>query len=405
MKKYFVFLIVFFSFFVLCPSLYALNNWTIMIYFVGDDADLIQAQINAINGLTKLGNRPNNYEIVILFKRPNQGALRLTFKDGKCPIEEKMGETNMGSPNTLWNFMKCVVTQHPAKQYALIIGSHGSGIYSWLGTGSATDKNPGAVDFNADKFVAYDNAVKDCLTVFEVQSVLESFKSKLNAGRALNLLFFDCCLPGSVEALYQLSQSAEVVVSSPERTIIGGTPYVTIMSQLAGNPSLTPEQFGEIIAKSYMAHSNADAGGVMGAFRPAKSDRLIGAIDLFSIELLKAWQSGNKIPLKNLMPYGSDGLYYDLGTILVALINGNLSGISNGSAIKQAAQDVLEEIKQVNIGVWASGRYTKNNVVGISIAWPKREHYVQFHQFYKTLAFSKATHWDEFLDSYFGLSQ
>lgn len=393
-----------------CTPVHALNNWTVMLYFVSDDTEsnaMTEAHITAINGLAQLGNRPNDYEMVVLFDRPKEGAWRFTFENGKCNVDSKMGQTNMGSPYTLWNFLKYSTEKHPAKQYALIIAGHGSGIFSWRGTGGVKDPNPGTVDFNPDKFVAYDDTDNDCLTVFEIQSVLEAFKSKLNAGKTLSLLSFDSCMPGSIEALYQLSHSTEVMVSSPETTLIGGVPYKEILSQLAANSTQAAEDFGKAIAKGYVQHANsmANRGEVSGVFRPALSEKIVGAVDILSIELLKAWQSGNKAAFKNLMTYGENKRYWDLGTVLKSIVAGNtdVSGLTNGSAIKQAAQDALDAIKNSNVTTWYSGKFADNKVAGLSIAWPEKKDYVTWHKFYKALALSKTTHWDEFLDAYFGI--
>ncbi|MBF0545985.1 MAG: hypothetical protein HQM08_16195 [Candidatus Riflebacteria bacterium] len=263
------------------------------------------------------------------------------------------------------------------------------------------------MDFNPDKFTCYDDTDNDCLTVFEVQAVLEAFKTKLNAGRPLNLLSIDSCMPGSIEAVYQFSQCAEVMESSPQTTLIGGVPYKDILTQVAANTTINAEQFGEIIAKGYVAHANsmANRGEVAGVFRPAMSQKFVATLDILSVELLKAWQTGNKTGFKNLITYGEDKRYWDLGIFLNSIVNGNtdLSALSNASAIKQAAQDALDELKKAHVTTWYSGTYADRKVSGLSIAWPIKDEYVQWQKFYKALAFAKGTHWDEFMEAFFGL--
>lgn len=410
MKKFvcifYIFMIIF------CPSAKALNKWTVMLYLVSDDFEsnaILESHLEALHSLSEVGSHPNEYEIVVLLDSLKTGASIFSFKSGKIIEGPKLGQTNMGAPQTLWNFVKSVVKDHPARQYALIIGGHGSGIFSWWGNGNVSDFHPGTVQFDPEKFVAYDDTDKDCLTVFEIQAVLETFRNKLNFGKPLNLLVFDSCMPGSIEAVVQFSRCVEIMVASPESTLVGGMPYGKVFGKLSSNVNLTSEQLGKIFATEYIAKtaSMTPHGEVVGIFRPIKSEKLVGKFNLLSIELLKAFNSENTTIFKNLIAYGEDSRYWDIGKALASIVNGetDLSVFSNGNAIKQTAIDVFDELKQTRIDVFYSGKFEVNKVSGLSIAWPKKEEYVAWRSFYKALAFSKETHWDEFLDSWHYLNQ
>ncbi|MBF0406988.1 MAG: hypothetical protein HQM10_06530 [Candidatus Riflebacteria bacterium] len=412
MKKVPIILLFAAMFCLSCPSAYALNDWTVAMYFVADDTEsdaMVKSHINAINELAALGNRPNEYEMVVLFDRPKEGAWRFSFEGGKVKVDSKLGRTNMGSPYTLWEFLKYVTQKHPAKHYALIIAGHGSGIFSWRGTGGVNDSMPGSVNFDPDRFVGYDDTDKDCLTVFEVQAVIEAFSQKLNAGKRLDLLSFDSCMPGSIEALCQLSRCSDVIVSSPETTWIGGVPYSKILRTLAANTKVTSEELGSLFAKSYVDKglNLSSRGDVSGVYRPARAEKLVAAFDLFSIELLNAYRTGNKTSFKNLIKYGDNDRYWDIGRILTSIVSGNtdLSTFSNASVIKQTASDVLDAVKESRVTVWYSGKYADNKVAGLSLAWPVKDEYSKWRPFYKALALSQMTHWDEFLDAFHGINR
>ncbi|MBF0548151.1 MAG: hypothetical protein HQM08_27190 [Candidatus Riflebacteria bacterium] len=392
------------------PGAFALNNWTILMYMCSDDTKhdyMVNSHVKTINGLAQLPYQPNDCSVVALFDHPRDGGFRYLFQDGKAVVDAKLGPINMGSPKTLWDFLKFGTTKYPAKNYALVIAGHGSGIFSWRGTGGVNDVQPGKVIFDPDHFVGYDDSASDCLTVMEVQAVLDAFKEKLNAGRPIGLVIFDACMPGSVEMLCQLSQSVEVVGGSPESVLIGGMPYPSVIKQLIATSAITPDQLGELFAKSYVSNTSMMGrdGELFSIYRPGQIAKLIGAFDVFTVELLNAWNSGKKIEVPNQFAYEpEDSRYWELSRLLLPFVQGDvdLKSFRNAGEIKQAAQDALDSIKLAKVKVYATGKFAENKVDGLSIAWPKKEEYLKWHAFYKALAFSKMTHWDDFLDAFYG---
>ncbi|HNV70024.1 MAG TPA: hypothetical protein PKO06_10015 [Candidatus Ozemobacteraceae bacterium] len=132
----------------------ALNEWTVMLYWVSDDSEstaLIKSHISSLKNIVAKASAPNAHDVVVLFDGPrgytavdgkdSDGGFRLEAQNGKWSIE-RLGEVNMGSPYTLWNFIRWAAEKHPAKHYALFIGGHGSGIFSWRGPGGSTISPP-----------------------------------------------------------------------------------------------------------------------------------------------------------------------------------------------------------------------------------------------------------------------
>ncbi|MFZ2957542.1 MAG: clostripain-related cysteine peptidase [Candidatus Ozemobacteraceae bacterium] len=398
----------------------ALNEWTVMLYLVSDDSKsqaMIDSHVETLNKLARNAGKSPQYEVVILIDAPPGFALtkKATKKadggfslepgqDGKWNIAAEHGEVNMGSPYTLWNFLKWTSEKHPAKKYALFIGGHGSGIFSWRGEGNVSSANPGAVSFNPDRFVGYDDTDDDCLTIFEVKAVLEAFKSRLTGGRALDTLVLDSCLPGAIEALYQFRDIIRIMVSSPSTTLIGGMPYVQLISKLAAKPSMTDEEFGAMVAESYVKNlsGDRDEGEVMGVYRPAETQALVGALDQLSLELINAVKAAGKFPIKNLTTYGGKKRYWDLGRLLRSFTEGgaDLSKVPQESRIKALAGEALEALKSSRVTTWYSGGYAESKVAGLSIAWPEKEEYSLWKKFYSVLDFAQTTHWDEFLNTW-----
>lgn len=408
-----------------CSSLVpaqALNEWTVMLYLVSDDSGsraMIDSHVEMLNKLSGIAGKAPQAEVVVLIdapagfklfskaqKNPDGGFRLEPGQNGKWNISAELGEVNMGSPYTLWSLLKWTVEKHPAKRYALFVGGHGSGIFSWRGDGNVNSANPGAVNFDPSRFVGYDDTDDDCLTIFEVKAVLEAFKTKLAGGRALDLLVLDSCLPGAIEALYQFRDLIKIMVSSPSTTLIGGMPYAHLINKLIATPSQNEEQFGVLVAESYVKNMNGqrDEGEVMGVYKPAETKALIGSIDQLSLALIRARQQA-KFPIKNLTTYGGKNRYWDLGRLLRSLAEGgtDLSGVANGNQIKVLAGEALEALKACRLTTWYSGGHAEQKVSGLSIAWPEKEEFAKWKPFYQALDFAQNTHWDEFLTAWLGV--
>lgn len=404
-----------------CPAA-ALNQWTVMLYLVSDDSEstsLVKSHIQSLNDMAAIAGNPGKFEVVVQIDAPKGfsifgdspagGAFRLDpGPNGKWRNVKDLGEVNMGSPYCLWEFLKWTAKEHPAKQYALFVAGHGSGIFSWRGDGNVNSDNPGLVRFDPDKFVGYDDTDDDCLTIFETEAVLQAFKDKLAGGRALDLLVLDSCLPGAIEALYQLREVVTLMVSSPSTTVIGGMPYPGIVSMLRKNPMIADEEFGEQIAKMYVQKVGRTWGGrdeVMGVYRPKESAALAGALNQLSVELSRAKKENPAFSIKDLTTYGGKKRYWDIGRLLKSIIDGktSLSGISQPSQITTLAQEAYDSLKASRVTAWYSGDFADKKVSGVSVAWPEKSEYVKWRNFYRALQFSQDTRWDEFLDTWLGV--
>lgn len=419
MRLFRLFLVVMTFLAALAPA-QALNEWTVMLYLVSDDSKdetMSQSHIALLNKLAPIAAKSPGYEVVVQIDPPPGVSLsaKSTQKAGgafllepgqsaKWNIAQELGEVNMGSPYSLWNFMKWTTQKHPAKRYALFVAGHGSGIFSWRGEGNVSSANPGFVDFNPDRFVGYDDTDNDCLTIFEVKAVLDAFKMKLTGGRPLDALVLDSCLPGAIEALFQFRDLIRIMVSSPSTTLIGGMPYGAIITKLAANPVMETEEFGGMVAENYVRNKDGarDEGEVMGVYKPAETKSLVSALDQLAIELISAKRDGGKLSFKNMTTYGGKNRYWDLGRFLRSISEGatDLSQIPQGSRIKVLAGEALEALKTSRITTWYSGGHAQQKVSGLSIAWPEKDEYAEWQKFYQALDFAQATHWDEFLNAW-----
>ncbi len=382
------------------PALQAMNEWTVIVYVSNDDHDPAIAEANARNfkNMARIGSG-KGYEVLIQVDggppkktahgsapdAPFSGTERFLVQRGELVGEGRLGEKNMGSPYTLWECLKWAAEKHPARRYCLVINSHGSGVFSWRGLGSTSSSRPGAVNFDPGRFVAYDDTDDDCLTVYEVEAVLKAFRKQLNQGRPLDILAFDACMPGSIEALFQFREVFSFLVGSPESVNMDAFNYHATLNALADNPRLSPETFAQAIAAGARTR-------LIGAWKTAGAQEIATALDRVSIALLEALESSpRKLTLPDLVTYGGDDRYWDLEKFARVLKNGqgNVAQAPNAQVLRELGAELLEALLRARTSTRGK----------LSVAWPKAAEYQEFLLCYKALALSQATHWDEVLDT------
>lgn len=107
-------------------------------------------------------------------------------------------------PERISEVMADMKTLAPANDYGLVLWSHAN---SWLGP--ATEDDPMYRSFGEDRGAH--------ITVQTLASTLSD--------EAFKFVYFDCCLMGNVETLYELRHLAPVMVASPTELHIDGMPY------------------------------------------------------------------------------------------------------------------------------------------------------------------------------------
>jgi len=187
-------------------------DWTVMVYLDGDNnLDLNYVDIfnqlesaannssaNVIVAWDRLGSNNSAYYKVKYDTNPNQLA---TYTEGVDKWAK--GELNMGSPNTLSDFVLWARAHYPARHYALLISNHGTGL-----NGTARDETNG----------------NDWMTLQELGNALSTATS--NGNNKLDVIFADSCLMAMIEDAYQIRSYANFYVGSENLLWITGNPSV-----------------------------------------------------------------------------------------------------------------------------------------------------------------------------------
>ncbi len=109
-------------------------------------------------------------------------------------------------------------TYAPASKYGLVLWSHASG---WMFNNNTAPESGRSWGIDRRKEMSIPNLAKAV------------------RGEGFDYIYFDCCLMGNIETLYELRGCADFIVASPTETPLDGMPYDQNIPMLASsNPDL-----------------------------------------------------------------------------------------------------------------------------------------------------------------------
>lgn len=126
------------------------------------------------------------------------------------------GEVNMGSKDTLVNFITWAKSRYAATNVILLMSDHGGG------PRSLEDSAKGGKSICED-----DTSGNSILYTKDVSTALAT--AGYSSSNKLNMLFTDACLLGSVESAYQIKDYADYYIASPQSIPGGGWDYEDLM--------------------------------------------------------------------------------------------------------------------------------------------------------------------------------
>jgi len=415
------------------------KNWTVMVYLAGDN-NLDDAGGIDLGEMKQVGCT-DKINIVAQFDRAGskEETTRYCLQKGTPLAKDallKLGETNMGDPKVLEDFVTWGATNYPAEHYLLVLWNHGAGwddanlyegdVFSGVAPPVSRKKHTvtrGTVATGAralpfaqtragisrtrralfsttvsaavkDRGIAFDDQAQDFLDNIELKRVMKRIKEGLK--RKIDILGMDACLMSMVEVAYQIRDVAEYTVGSEETEPGDGWPYDRILKALSAKPDMTPEDLSKTIVNQYLASYGAGDNVTQSAMRLPGLKPLAGAVDGLGRALKSALaDSGKRSAILTARaqvqeysrPYDD---YCDL-LDLCALMEKNLAD----EMIRTACDGVTKAAADVIVAAGYKGSAVDNSK-GISIYFPKRK----LSPLYKKLDFCKVSTWDGFLKAY-----
>ncbi|MHA2405585.1 MAG: clostripain-related cysteine peptidase [Candidatus Hermodarchaeia archaeon] len=192
-------------------------KWTVLVYLDGDN-NLEEYAFNDLNSMELIG--PNT-DVKIIVLVDFYDGYDAPFSGGKCyEIQQDSNlnsinslelaapipsEPNMGSANTLRDFINFSQAYAPAEHYLLIIWDHGAGAFG----------------------LCSDDTSSDRLTIAELNQALSD-----PTVQHLDIVAFDACLMGQLEVAYEIRSTTDYVVFSEQSVPLTGFPYEDILLNL-----------------------------------------------------------------------------------------------------------------------------------------------------------------------------
>ncbi|MEN6319071.1 MAG: clostripain-related cysteine peptidase [Syntrophaceae bacterium] len=416
------------------------KDWTIMVYMAGDN-NLDSAGVVDLKEMKKVGST-KEINVIVQFDREgkNMATNRYYIQKGGTVAKDKvasLGETNMGDPKVLEDFVNWGVKNYPAKHNLLVLWNHGAGwddanlyegdVFSGaappvsrknqvLASGRGVTRSLKPLPFTMaraalsrtkralfrtsvekaikSRAIAFDDQAKDFLDNIELKRVMTRIKKVLK--RPIDILGMDACLMSMTEVAYQMRAVANYSVGSEETEPGDGWPYDRILKILAAKPSMTPEDVSKLIVTQYIASYTPNDNVTQSAVRLANLKSLTSAVSslgkslsyaLAYPTLRDAIMTGRARVQEYSRPYDD---YCDLLN-LCDILESSLTD----SKIRTACDAVKESAKDAIVVSGYKGSAV-NKSHGLSIYFPKRK----LSPLYKTLDFTKASAWDEFLKAY-----
>ena len=363
------------------PGAYS-TAWTIMIYVDGDN-DLDPYAIQNINSMELVGST-DKVKIIVQYDSYGYAGARRYYitKDYDqvnitSPIIEDIGEVNMGTGETLVDFIQFCTKNYPAQKYSLILWNHGGGF-----------KKPSSLQ----KDICWDETSgDDALTIPEVEQSLKQ------AGVYFDLLAMDACLMGMLEVAYEVRNHTEIFVASEDNIPGKGFNYQHFLENLIASPNMGPDSLARVIIDSYISHYPFGTTLTLSAVNSLQLSSLTNEVNNLAKAIMQDNRTSKEV-YRNIITREticfSDVDFIDLGDFALKLI-GHPQIMS--SQVKSSAQQVLNQVSNAVLYNRSQGNnsyWTLNNTQGLSIYLPI---YTKYVEKYQNLQFANNTNWDDLI--------
>ena len=257
------------------------GTWTIFVYLCGSDletkysaasSDLTEMMESSANENVKYvvqtGGAPS-WEMDI----SSDASERFVIKKGKCERVYSGEDVDMGSSDTLADFLKWGISEYPAANMGLILWDHGSGSIN----GACYD----------------DNHDGNCLLLKDIDAALYSVYDLMT--EPFEFIGFDACLMSTAETAAVMATHANYFIGSQDIEPGSGWNYTEIGNYLAENPECSGAELGKVIVDSFYADCvsiEREDGATLSVTDLSKIDAFIEAFDKYAKDIYELTENG-----------------------------------------------------------------------------------------------------------------
>lgn len=322
----FLFLISSVIFFEEAESQEDIPEWTFMVYLDADN-NLEEAGIDDVNEMEEVGSTDEVNIVVQMDRIKNYDSTNGDWDDCRRFYIEKdldpntitspqlgtLGETNMGDPEVLLDFIRWSVDNYPAKKYALVLWDHGA----------------------AFRGICFDDTVPglpegeyDAINMTELNyAAREAYK--ILGNQKMDIWSFDACLMAQVAVMYELKDFVKVGVGSGYNEPGDGWPYDEILFPLTERPTMDERELSEIIVHQYIySYNNRQTDPddypmvTQAAFDLTKMDDVVATLDEFAEELASRGPLGSLEYLLQIYQARKNCNSYDMANVFIYDLTG-----------------------------------------------------------------------------------
>ena len=215
-------------------------DWAIYWYLCGSDLESKHASASKDMDEMLEVELPENIKVVIETggaaewqnsKVKPENLTRFVYDHNGLKKVDTKELANMGAQETLADFLSYCYEYHPAENSMVVLWNHGGGV---LGG------------------VAYDEIYGlDSLSMKELQNAFVSSFPDVTAP-VFDIIGFDACLMANIDTAHIVSPYASYMIGSQEWEPGNGWDYSGILTAIAENPKITPEELGVSVCDSFM---------------------------------------------------------------------------------------------------------------------------------------------------------
>lgn len=219
------------------------DTWTILMYVTG--TNLESAYANATSDFKEMlsaninDENIKNLNIIIQTGGCNKWHSNgiLAGRLGRYKVEnsneltlvDELSLDNMGSPDTLKDFLEWGVQNYPAEHMGVIFWDHGSGVENGVCQDPLYNRDP--------------------LSVNEMEYAFARVRKYMKS--PFEFIGFDTCLSGSIEYANIFAPFARYMVASADLEPNNGWNYTSIVNSILDNPDISGYDLGKVICDSY----------------------------------------------------------------------------------------------------------------------------------------------------------
>lgn len=232
------------------------REWLVLVFINGRN-DLAQGGIIDVNEMEMVGSTDKvavTVELGLLNDRGNSSRFYIQ-KDTTAGAAKKLGDivspavkvpgSDMGSWKHFVDFARWSYRKYPAKKVMVVLWGHGSG----------RAEVGGADNLGAELGVATDDLTKNFIRNRQLALALVEIERAI--GRKISIYASDACLMQMASVVYEIGNSAELIVGSEEIVPGDGFPYDAVLARLAADPGMSPQALSSAMVDDFSAYYSA----------------------------------------------------------------------------------------------------------------------------------------------------